>query len=211
MEEIHTIPAGIFSEWLRDMRQALAKGCGIEVACGHCDACCRASLFIHISPSEKDVVCHIPRKLLFKAPGQPEGSLLMGYDAEGRCPMLTKKGCTIYPHRPFTCRTFDCRVFAATGITGGDANSARIFRRAARWRFAYPSKIDRAQHEAVQDAAAFLQNHAQVFPERFVPVNAAQLAVLAVRVSDVFINRGNMPDGHLIEAVVQFARRDLQK
>ena len=41
----------------------------------------------------------------------------MGFDERGRCPMLTDAGCSIYAHRPRTCRTFDCRVFTAAGLS----------------------------------------------------------------------------------------------
>ena len=36
----------------------------------------------------------------------------MGYDERGHCPMLVDGDCSIYEHRPRTCRTYDCRVFA---------------------------------------------------------------------------------------------------
>ena len=56
-----------------------------------------------------------PAALRFPRPGRPKGHVVLGYDEHGRCPMLGDHGCTIYEHRPRTCRTYDCRVFAATG------------------------------------------------------------------------------------------------
>lgn len=200
-----TIPAGNFSSWLRDMRNALETGCGIDVPCGDCCACCSSSLFIHVAKDEKDALRRIPKELLFKAPGLPEGTKLMGYDARGRCPMLTDKGCAIYAHRPVTCRTFDCRVFAATGIPFNDANGTRIAERAARWRFSYPDDTDRTDHAALKKAADFIRANVTLFPEGFIPRNDAQLAVLAVRMYGLFMNDERKSDeciaGEIIKAV----------
>ena len=201
--ESETIPAGDFSAWLRDMRKALETGCGSDVSCGDCDACCSSSLFIHVGKDEKNALRHIPKELLFKAPGLPEGTKLMGYDARGRCPMLTDKGCAIYAHRPVTCRTFDCRVFAATGIPFDDANGTRIAEHASRWRFSYPDDTDRAEHAALKKAAEFLRANAGLFPEGFIPRNDAQLAVLAVRVYKLFMNDGKKSDEYIAAEVTK--------
>ncbi|HNX58798.1 MAG TPA: hypothetical protein PKK43_06850, partial [Spirochaetota bacterium] len=64
--ESETIPAGNFSAWLYDIRKALETGCGIDVPCGDCDACCSSSLFIHVGKDEKDALRRIPKELLFK-------------------------------------------------------------------------------------------------------------------------------------------------
>ena len=90
--------------------------------------------------------------LLFAAPRQP-GSFVMGYDEHGRCPMLGDHGCTIYEHRPRTCRTYDCRVFAATGIT---PDQPFIAEQVARWQFddfdapAAPPADEPALHRALE-------------------------------------------------------------
>lgn len=64
-------------------------------------------MFIHIKPEEAEAIQRIPRALLFPAPGRPKGHLLMGYDGEGRCPMLAGDECSIYEHRPQTCRDYE--------------------------------------------------------------------------------------------------------
>lgn len=52
----------------------------------------------------------VPGELLFAAPGLPAGHGVLPFDARGRCPLLDEGGrCTIYDHRPLTCRTYDCR------------------------------------------------------------------------------------------------------
>jgi Fe-S-cluster containining protein len=180
--------AGEFSAWLRHTRHAQRLGTvGSDVPCGTCNACCRSSYFIHIRPDEKQTLARIPRALLFPAPGLPAGNVLMGYDEQGRCPMLIDDRCSIYAHRPQTCRDFDCRVFAATGITlEGNEAQAMIAERVRHWRFDFPSETDRKEYSAVRAAAAFLQEREEWFPPGMLPQNPVQLAVLAIRVYDVF-------------------------
>lgn len=93
--------------------------------CGDCTACCTSSQFIHIAPDETETLGHIPDELLFDAPGFPAGHVVLGYDENGHCPMLVDGACSIYAHRPRTCRTYDCRIFPATGIDLGDEVTGR--------------------------------------------------------------------------------------
>jgi Fe-S-cluster containining protein len=181
------LPAGDFSAWLRAMRESLAGTADSDVPCGGCCACCASSHFIHVGPDEDGALAHIPPALLFTAPGFSAGHVVMGYDQRGRCPMLAEDGrCGIYDHRPRTCRVYDCRVFAAAGIA---ADSAEIARRARRWAFAYPGQRDCEEHDAVRAAARFVRERAGCFPSGAVPRDSAQVAVLAVEASDVFLGR----------------------
>ena len=116
--------------------------------------------------------------------------MLLGFDENGHCPMLIDNKCSIYKHRPRTCRAYDCRVFTATGLTTTDAEKELIAERVSRWRFSYPSEHDREVQAAVKDAAHFLREHADQFPEGFIPTASTQLAVLAVQVHDVFLSIG---------------------
>ena len=147
--------AGDFSAWLRDMRAALAGDRDADVPCGTCSACCTSSQFVHIEPDESDTLAHIPGELLFPAPGRPVGHVVLGYDDRGHCPMLVDGRCSIYAHRPRTCRTYDCRVLAAAGVDLVDKPS--IDEQAKRWRFSFPTATDRAELEAVRAAAASLR------------------------------------------------------
>jgi Fe-S-cluster containining protein len=182
------LPAGSFSQWLLDTRAVQQDNKDVDVPCGTCNACCKSSYFIHIAPDESQTLRRIPKSLLFAAPGLPAGNVLMGYDENGSCPMLVDEKCSIYAHRPKTCRTYDCRVLAAAGVDGGGKEKARLNRRIRRWQFSYPTPDDRVDHAAVREAATFLHDHADRFPVGFVPGNPAQLAVLAVIVYDVFVN-----------------------
>jgi len=147
------LPAGDFSVWLDGMQAALRGEHDADVPCGTCTACCTSSQFVHIEPDETDALALIPAALLFPAPRLPKGHVLLGYDERGHCPMLVDGRCSIYEHRPRTCRTYDCRVFPAAGV---EADQPAIAERVRQWRFAYPTAGDRARHEAVRSAARTL-------------------------------------------------------
>ena len=203
------LPAGAFSTWLADMQAALRAERDADVPCGGCTACCRSSQFVHIGPDEADALAHIPAELLFPAPRMPSGHVLMGYDERGRCPMLTNDGCSVYEHRPRTCRTYDCRVFAAAGVEPNDDDLRRgglprddlpgddradIAARARRWRFDFPAEADRTEHGAVRAAAEFISQHGELLGEGVGPIGASPLAVLAVELHGLFLG-GAPPDG----------------
>ena len=204
------LPAGELSVWLRAMQAALRGERASEVPCGACTACCTSSQFVHIEPDEIETLARIPPALLFPAPRLP-GHRLLGYDEHGHCPMLVEDGCSIYDHRPRTCRTYDCRVFAAAGVEVDEGDMARIGRRARRWRFEARSATSKAEQEAVRAAAAFLAHHPSV-PEHVRPATAAQVAVLAIEVHGAFLGHDEEtglpavvdPDP---EAVIELIRR----
>ena len=202
------LPAGCFSSWLRRTRSALVKENGVDVPCGDCIACCMSSYFIHIKPEEKLTKSRINRKLLFPAPGMPKGNVLLGYDMEGRCPMLIEGRCSIYEHRALTCRSYDCRIFAAAGIAAGENDKALVNQRVKRWKFSYPTRLDRDQHTAVKAAAAFLQERAECFPGGAVPTNPSQIAIVALKVYKVFLRCDDMPpDNEVAKAIMEANER----
>jgi Fe-S-cluster containining protein len=200
-----TIPAGDFSEWLRDAEVSLESGTAAPaVPCGACTACCRSSMFIHIDPEETQTIQRIPRALLFDSPGLPKGHLVMGYNDRGHCPMLIDDKCSIYEYRPQTCRRYDCRVFAATGIPV-DRDQPDIALRVNAWVFHYESEESRQEHSALKDAAAFLQKNRHLFPPGTLPTRPAQLAALAVRIYRIFssnTNEATKPDTELAHAIL---------
>jgi hypothetical protein len=126
------LSAGEFGAWLDDARAALRGERDAEVPCGGCTACCESRQFVHIEPDELGAIAAIPVELLFPAPGMPRGHLVLPYDEEGRCPMLVDGGCSVYDHRPRTCRAYDCRVFAAVGV---QPEGPLVAARTRRWRF----------------------------------------------------------------------------
>jgi len=176
--------AGAFAAWAREMQGALRGEGDADVACDGCTACCRSSQFVPIGPDETDALAHIPAGLLFPAPLMPAGHVLLGYDHQGRCPMLTDAGCSVYEHRPRTCRTYDCRVFPASDVA---VDKPLIAERARRWRFDHPTERDRDGHEAVRAAARFIVEHEELLPEGAAPRNPTQHAVLAVEMHEEFL------------------------
>jgi uncharacterized protein len=181
--------AGIFSTWLQETREMLGKETGADVPCGKCIGCCSSSQFIHIRPDERQTLSRIPKKFLFKAPLLPKGTMVLGYDDQGRCPMLAQGKCSIYKHRPQTCRMYDCRVFSAAGIVADDDVKGLINMQVKRWRFKYPHKQDKILHSAVKAAARFIRTHTSLFPGGQAPTQAAQIAVLAIKGYDAFHKR----------------------
>jgi Fe-S-cluster containining protein len=175
MGEDEPLPAGTFSVWLEGMQRALDGAGDADVPCGTCTACCTSSQFVHVGPEEADTLAHIPAALLFPAPRLPDGHMVMGYDERGHCPMLVDGACSIYAHRPRTCRTYDCRVFAAADI---EAEGEAIADRARRWEFDHPDERDEVLHAAVRAAAVHVRDRTG---------SATEQAVLAVRLHGDFL------------------------
>lgn len=169
------LAAGRLWEWLAGMQRALRGEADADVPCDGCTACCRSSQFVHIRPEETATLARIPAALRFPAPGLPDGHVVLGYDERGRCPMLGEDGCSIYDARPRTCRTYDCRVFAATGV---DADKPAVAERARRWRFDMTTDADRTLGDALRAAAAFVRER-----------DATRRAVRAVEEHEAFLER----------------------
>jgi Fe-S-cluster containining protein len=168
------------------MRAALAGSSGMNVACGDCVGCCTSSYFIKVRAHETEAIAQIGADNLRPVPGSTNGSLLMGYDEKGHCFMFVNGGCSIYHHRPETCRTYDCRVFTAAGMNAGPDKSV-INERIASWKFDYPTPRDREEHRAVTAAASYLRQHPVRFPGGRVPSRPSEIAVLAVKCYEVFL------------------------
>ena len=182
------LDAGEFGSWLRDVRDALHGHGDSDVPCNGCTACCTSSQFVHIEPDEVDTLRHIPAEFRFQAPGLPRGHVVLGYDEQGRCPMLGEHGCSIYAHRPHACRVYDCRVYAATGVEIDEPEKAGVARRARRWRFSYASPGARVRHEAAQAAAAYLETHARELPEAHHARTATRRALRALEIAEQFVD-----------------------
>jgi len=182
-----TLDAGPFSSWWHGIRAAIDGVAEADVPCGTCTGCCEASQFIHITPEDTDALAHIPSELRFPAPGLPRGHQLMGYDEHGRCPMLVDGACSIYEHRPRTCRTYDCRIFTATGVAPDGDPSDPVPTRVGRWRFAFPTTTDRDEQAAVLAAARMLARPDDELPEPLRSRSTTRRAVLAVETAVAFL------------------------
>lgn len=186
MSDDFELAAGDFAAWLGAMQAALRGEADAEVPCGDCSACCTSSQFVPIGPEETDTLAHIPKELLFPAPGRDEGLVLLPYDERGHCPMLVGGRCSIYEHRPRTCRIYDCRIFSATGLeVDAEAESkADIAARAARWRFTFPGHEDRRRQEAVRVAVRTVR-----------ATSVTELAVKAIESHEDYLPGLNRPPG----------------
>jgi uncharacterized protein len=192
MPEFSDIPrridAGLFGEWLTQMRASLRGDGGTDVPCGECRGCCVSSYYIPVRPEDTQARARIPDQYLITASGQPPGHFMMKYREDGTCPMLRQGNCSIYEHRPQTCRDYDCRIFAAAGIEAGGADKPVINQRVREWRFRYASTDDRRVHQAVLAAASFIRDQRSAFPGGRAPTAPTGIAVLAIKVYSVFLD-----------------------
>lgn len=180
------ISAGNFNTWIHNFIESRKTSKGMTVSCGDCRACCTSSYFIHIETDETKTLSLIPKELLFSAPGLPKGHVLMGYNEQGHCPMFKDNKCSIYEFRPQTCRNFDCRIFAATGLYESQ-DKPLLVKRIKTWQFEFPNDIDKEKYKAIKNAVHFLQEYTEAFPKGFVPLNPSPLALLAIRIHDLFL------------------------
>ncbi len=177
-----------------------------DVPCGECTVCCKSSQFIYVGPEETATLAHIPRGLLFQAPGRD--GFVLGYNEDGGCPMFVGNACSIYAHRPRTCRTYDCRIFPATGIVP-DANKPEIVSRAASWEFSFATARDRLERDALRAAAESLGRHPELFPGKAIPP-PTQLAALAVRLRSLFLTPPGNP-ASLCEPPLDVLKREIER
>ena len=146
------------------------------------------------TPKKPKLLTGYRKELLFPAPLCSEGHMVLGYDEQGRYPMLVRNKCSIYRYCSATCRIFDCRVLAASGLNLDDNDNNLIVRQARRWKFSCPTKRDRNLLSAVQHAATFLIRHPECIQNNLVPGDAIQNSVLAIKVYDVFLNNNYVSD-----------------
>lgn len=203
MRSNKNLNTGRFSIWLRSTQAALLSDSPADVPCGDCIACCCSSFFIHIKRDEKKTLQCIPVELVFPAPGLAKGDMVLGYDEQGKCPMLREAKCSIYAKRPGTCQRYDCRIYPATGIELVGDSSHLIAEQARRWRFEYPEVIDHELEHACHAAAQFLQEKGHLFPQGALPSNPTQLAVLAINVCDLFLEIDPSSSGFSSEEIAR--------
>ncbi|HMN47360.1 MAG TPA: YkgJ family cysteine cluster protein [Povalibacter sp.] len=207
--ESNRIDAGPFGEWLTQMRASLRGDGGTVVPCGDCRGCCVSSYYIPIRPQDVGARERIPDQYLIAAAGQPPGHLMMKYREDGTCPMLSQGNCSIYEHRPQTCRDYDCRIFAAAGIAAAGADKPVINRRVSEWRFRYDSEADRRAHAAVTAAATFIRQQREAFPGGRSPTAPTGIAVLAIKVYSLFLDPAiaRLKPADVARAIIAESRR----
>ncbi len=198
------VAAGPFGSWLAKARASLRGEAGNDVPCGDCVGCCTSSYYIPLRPSDAATLEKVPDAYLTKSQQPPDGTWMMGYKANGHCPMFDGKGCSVYKARPQTCRDYDCRVFAAAGIDAGGDDKSAINRRVKAWTFSYADDAERDLHVAVKRAADFISGNIEKFPAGFTPATSMAIAVLAIKVYPLFKDHDPAPINavELITAIV---------
>lgn len=183
------IAAGGFLDWLRHFRASLVGNQGSDVPCGDCRGCCISGYSVQVRPHDTGARALIPAELLVRVPGFAADELTLAARPDGTCPMLRDNECSIYASRPQTCRDYDCRVFAASGLS---PEKLVIRQRVSQWRFSYPTALDRKAHSAVLTAANFIRTKRNSFPNQRAPMGPSGISVLACESYSVFLE----PDVH---------------
>jgi hypothetical protein len=126
----------------------------------------------------------------------------MGYGDQGQCPMLIDGECSIYEYRPKICRDYDCRVFAATGLSVDEDRQPEIAYRVGAWRFRY-TKEGRALQAALRRAVSFLKSNRESFPKGTLPSQSGPLAAIAVRIHKLFTeSETKVADAAMVSQIV---------
>ena len=179
------VPAGSFGVWLSGMRAVLRGQCEADVPCGDCVGCCVSTYMIPLRPDDSQVLGSVPDRYLMIERQGAGIRYQMKPREDGTCPVFNDGGCSLYAHRPQTCRDYDCRVYSATGLVP-DGDRPVIRERVEAWRFSYSSETELADARAIRSAAAFLLANRAAFPPGFRMESAAAAAVLAMKVYPVF-------------------------
>jgi uncharacterized protein len=201
-----SVSAGAFAHWLQAYREAQtqAEPTG-NVPCGDCNGCCRASYFIQIHSDERETLARIAPLHLTRRAGDNEPKWTLDQSCAGACPMLVQGACSIYDARPRTCRRFDCRVFAAAGVSPGAWPRAAVNARVWQWRFELASEEDVDCQNAVLAAAAFLQRSAALIDADVAPANASELVNAAAIVYELFLESAATRDDAALAAAINHA------
>jgi hypothetical protein len=178
-------PAGSFGDWLASMRAVLKGERAADVPCDGCVGCCVSSYAVPLRPADAAALAAVPaRHLRLPVDG---GLAQMTHREDGTCPMLEGGRCAIYAVRPQTCRDYDCRIYAATGLLP-DGERPVIRRRVLEWRFEFRTEAEIAQSAALRRAAQFIRANSVLFPPAVRADSAAAVAVLAVKTWPLFAN-----------------------
>jgi len=181
------VDAGDFRQWLEAMSASLRGGPGLDVPCGDCVGCCSAAWPIALRAADAKLVGQLPPDYLHEVPDAPVGIRYMGYRADGTCPMLLNARCTVYEHRPQTCRDFDCRLFAAAGLASAGPGKTPVDRRIGAWRFRYATREDEKTHRAIKATADFITGPGRTVATIRLPTSPIAIAGIALKAHRVFL------------------------
>ena len=104
-----------------------------DILCTRCGLCCDGSLFADVELASSDEASALEvMGLEIEDADEDDGALLLQ-----PCAALKGKRCSIYPHRPDCCRTFECRLLqevkrGAVGVDLAKEKIAEVLQRIAR-------------------------------------------------------------------------------
>lgn len=195
--------AGDFDDWLAGMRAVLRGEAVADVPCAGCVGCCVSSYPIPLRPGDRTALEKVPDRYLQLRPGS--GARML-HREDGTCPMLAAGRCSIYADRPQTCRDYDCRIYAAAGLTP-DGQRPVIQERVGEWRFVFANGAARERAAAVRRAAEFIRANADLFPLVARAHSATAAAVMAVKVYQLFMGESGLATAEeRVRAVLDAAR-----
>lgn len=198
-----------FTLWLITMRRALRDNKGMNVPCGNCFACCTSSYIINVHSDEKETLRAVPHELLIDTYGSP-GTKALKSDTNGHCLLMKENKCLIYENRPWACRTYDCRLLSAAGLSES-ADKTKINTQIKKWTFSFSDDVDHENYNAVQKAAHFIVTHIKDFPSGYISTKPVQQAVAAVKIFELFIESDNHVEEksstHLISEIVKAIKK----
>src|SRR4051812_18010551 len=91
-----------------------------NVLCTRCGLCCDGSLFADVELAARETTPLEVLGLEIEDADQGEPALLLQ-----PCAAVKRKRCSIYPHRPNCCRTFECRVLKQVESATTSVNHAK--------------------------------------------------------------------------------------
>lgn len=185
------------------MRAVLRNERDADVPCDGCVGCCVSGYPIPLRPDDRRALDEVPAQWLKLPVGT--GLARMLPRADGTCPMMLGRRCTIYADRPRTCRDYDCRIYAACGVMP-DGERPVIQQRVAEWKFSFGSEQERADAEALRRATAFIRAHAALFPGPMHAESATAAVVLAVKVFPLFRRAEGGPPAERVRQVIEAAK-----
>jgi Putative zinc- or iron-chelating domain len=136
---------------------SMAQGPQPPVPCNGCATCCYHTR-VDVYPDQERPE-DVP---FFDTETDPDGAVWLRKRADGACVHLADEGCSIYEHRPQSCRRYDCRIWSLFGTTDGMEGD----RHTPVWNFRPRTRRGRVYLTAYQTAgmlaAAHLKREGQI-------------------------------------------------
>jgi len=189
--------ASPFSARLEMTKIDIKSDIGVSVHCGSCSACCTSGFYIAVSKNKVKTLDRIAEDLLKTIPRIPE-LFYIGFNKKGHCHLLIENHCSIYDFRPDSCRTFECRIYSATGIKLDKDEISPINLPIKEWKFSYPTRNDVLQQERLVKAVSILKDNIDPNFSEPTSENRRLFALYAIQNTDNIINLWNDKNFELV-------------